>query len=289
MTSSSPLTSFTFFPFLPTELRLQIYRHACAPRVVTLTHIRSHHHHHPTFHCATRPPVLLHISHESRAEGLRLYVRCSLPTTATTTRNGDQEDEQRYFFLHPQNDTLYLPRPAPNPHTDPFGMGYADWARDFAAAMPQVAGVVKRLAVDYVPPEVRRPWEVYGKVCLLRGCDGVEEGWLVISRSATTCSSFSSSSSSSGKARGEGVGQGEGYGAEVEFVDPARDDEEIMTIMERVKESWRYELGDAAFGAGLGKVDGLGQRVGLEMGLELIPKAKVVGGWGRTAAVTCAS
>jgi hypothetical protein len=166
-------------------------------------------------------------------------------------------------------------------------MGYAAWAREFAARLPGLAGAVRRLAVDYVPGEVRRPWEVFGKVCLMRGCVGLEEAFLVIGSSASASASSSSFASGSGSGSSATVecgttGGGEGCdGGEVEFVDPRAGDREIMGIMERVRESFRFELGDE-FCSGLGAKGGIEDGAGQE-GLELVPK--VVGDWGCRPAV----
>ncbi|KAK3294074.1 uncharacterized protein B0H64DRAFT_433320 [Chaetomium fimeti] len=259
------LTSFTLFPLLPPELRLHIYHHACHPRVTTLSYLPAPR---DAYQCLTPPPTLLHISRESRAEGLRLYAKCLLPplssppspsppnqqpppeqTEPLQQPSAEDDDDahhhhhpRRYFYHHPHLDTLYLPRPPRA--ADPLGLGYADWAREFAAGtgtgpgpgpgagVSGLARVVRRLAVDYVPAEVRRPWEVFGKVCLIRGCPLLEEAYLVV-----------------------GGGGGDGGGAEqpgssgtgrreVEFVDPAAGDAEIVRIMERVRASFRVELGD---------------------------------------------
>ncbi|KAK3307463.1 uncharacterized protein B0T15DRAFT_554249 [Chaetomium strumarium] len=309
---SSTSSSFTLFPYLPPELRLQIYRHSAHPRVTTLTY------HFPTntFTCSTHPPPLLHICHESRAEGLRLYTKCFLlpfpdaadpedPSSAhqplhvsaapadnkqEKQKNGREEEEEkggRYFYHHPDLDTLYLPRPPHPSAADPLGLGYADWARDFAIRLPHVAGAVRRLAVDYIRPEVRRPWEVYSKVCLIRGfLPKLEEAFMVISSS-------SSSGISGGGDDGE-EGRGEAEGAEIELIDPRGDTEEIMGIMERVRESFRVEVGDGlGLGLGLGFVGqedggrGDGQKSG--GGLELRPKSKVPSAWVcPPASVTCA-
>ncbi|KAK4155433.1 hypothetical protein C8A00DRAFT_41981 [Chaetomidium leptoderma] len=313
MTSPSPLSSsFTLFPNLPPELRLQIYRHSCHPRVTTLSYLPA-----PadTFHCPTHPPTLLHVSRESRAEGLRLYARCfflphsetaaaaaaAAPTTTTTTEaEAETEAEEgrlrRYFYYHPHADTLYFPRPTPA--ADPLGQGYAQWAVELAVRLPALVGLVRRLAVDYVPGDVRRPWEVYRKVALIQGCSRLEEAFLVVasvtSGSTTTSSSSIGTGSGSaaaaaavegGRNHGEEMMQG---GGEVEFVDPRADDEEIVGIMERVRESFRYKLGDG-FRLGLPRKEGRNEMNGVEEGeLELIPKAKVLSPWaGRH--IACAS
>ncbi|KAH6855822.1 hypothetical protein B0I37DRAFT_63638 [Chaetomium sp. MPI-CAGE-AT-0009] len=302
------LTSFTLFPLLPPELRLHIYHHACHPRVTTLSYLPAPR---DTYQCLTPPPTLLHISRESRAEGLRLYAKCLLPPSPSSppeqTEPSTEDDEnhpRRYFYHHPHLDTLYLPRPPPA--ADPLGLGYADWAREFAAgiatttvtvtatATPKgpaaagagvsgLAGVVRRLAVDYVPAEVRRPWEVFGKVCLIRGCPLLEEAYLVVGGGG---------GGGDGGPQQPGSGSGAGWDAgrrEVEFVDPAVGDAEIVRIMERVRASFRVELGD---GNGLVGVRGEGKEDagehGVQAGLELVPKAMVLSPWG-CRHVACAS
>ncbi|KAL2153795.1 hypothetical protein VTH82DRAFT_4950 [Thermothelomyces myriococcoides] len=307
--SSSSSSSFILFRYLPPELRHHIYRYACHPRVVSLTYLP----HEDIFRCPTHPPALLHVCRESRAEGLRTYIKCPLPslhstpstiittptttTTTTTTisngregqgsNDGDDNDDntagdrgrkaERYFYFHPWHDTLYLPRPA-----DPFGLGYAGWARELAeAAAATFAGAVRRLAVDYVPAEVRRPWEAYGKMCLIGGCPRLEEAYLVVSSSRAPATVVGEEKRGCPCAERE-----EEEEEEVELVDPGDADGEIAEIMERVRESFRVELGDGIAGllrGALGKEeedddDDDGQRSGRrggEVGLELIPKAKV--------------
>ncbi|EAQ87341.1 predicted protein [Chaetomium globosum CBS 148.51] len=318
-------TSFTLFPLLPPELRLQIYHHACHPRVTTLSYLPAPR---DTYHCSTPPPPLLHISRESRAEGLRLYAKCLLPSPPSPpspptqqpppdlTESPPEDDDpqpRRYFYHHPHLDTLYLPRPPRA--ADPLGLGYADWAREFAAgaatartavvttttttttaaatrtgpgAGPSgLAGVVRRLAVDYVPAEVRRPWEVFGKVCLIRGCPLLEEAYLVVQ--------VSDGGEGRRQQRLGAAGLPPGGRRAVEFVDPAAGDAEIVRIMERVRASFRVELGDGAGEAGsVGSAawGGLGKEGAEEGtgrgGLELVPKAMVLSPWG-CRHVACAS
>ncbi|KAL2165074.1 hypothetical protein VTH06DRAFT_370 [Thermothelomyces fergusii] len=292
--SSSSTSSFTLFRCLPPELRLEIYRHACHPRVVSLTY-------HPVpedaFFCPTHPPALLHVCRESRAEGLRMYVKCPLPslhhpTDAAATEpderrgegDGDDDDgddgrgraaarrQARYFYFHPRHDTLYLPRPA-----DPFGLGYGGWARELAAAVGGTfAGAVRRLAVDYVPAEVRRPWEAYGKLCLIGGCPRLEEAYLVVSSRAAAGDREEKEENNNNNNNNDDDDDDDDAEGEVELVDPGDGDGKIAEIMERVRESFRVEVGDAI--AGLLRAPGRdGQRPGRggEAGLELIPKAKV--------------
>lgn len=290
-------SSFPLFPYLPKELRLQIWQQTCVPRVVALSY-------HPapadTFRTRTRAPVLLHVSRESRAEGLRLYVRCDIAPSGPTSATGgvpppprwllpphDEHDEQEraregkghqaYFYLHPDLDTLYLPRP---PATrDILHLGYADWARDFCARVPAAAAAARRIAIDYVPAEVRRPWEAYGKVCLLRGCPKLEEAVLVFPGE----DGYGEDKGRKQKQQQEEEEE-ELVGA-VELVEPvAADAARAEGIVERVRESFRYEVRDGpwggwgAFDTGMAK-DGCWGRGGFGSGPELIPRAKVMGGW----------
>ncbi|KAL2141750.1 hypothetical protein VTI28DRAFT_2006 [Corynascus sepedonium] len=289
--SSPPPPSFTLFRYLPPELRLQIYRHSCHPRVTTLAYLPAPQ---DTFRCPTRPPVLLHICRESRAEGLRIYAKCLLPNFQINNTGFDESEreggdggdggdndyaigaggksQQQYFYHHPLHDTLYLPRPTPA--TDPLRLGYADWARQLfisAAAGAALSGVVRRLAVDYIPAEIRRPWEVYGKMCLIRGCSMLEEAYLVVSGAGASAGSGTSVDVGDLEEKGKEE-QGR---REVEFVDPGAGDEEIVRIMERVRESFRAELESE-----IGGLDAVGKDEELdpsgEFRLDLIPKTKVL-------------
>lgn len=163
--------------------------------------------------------------------------------------------------------------------------------------MDGLAGLVRRLAVDYVPAEVRRPWEVLGKVCLIRGCPLLEEAYLVVQVGGRDGGGGYGWGGGGQQRLGAvaGTPAGPGGGREVEFVDPAAGDAEIVRIMERVRESFRVELGDGAGEAGsVGSAGwgGLGKEGAEEGtgrgGLELVPKAMVLSPWG-CRHVACAS
>lgn len=307
--SSSFHTSFPLFPLLPPELRLQIWRLIPQSRVITLSYLPSPYANDDayTYHTPnTRPPRLLHICRESRAEAEKIYIKCSIPTIDPGYQEQDDEldgrgdEEERYFHLHPHLDILYLTRP--HPALDP--SGYSSWAREFGQRMPVAATAARRLAVDYVPPEVRRPWEAYGKLCLLRGCARLEEAFLVISSLGSGGSPSPLEGEidclSLGTEEG-GVGLGLGTMQEVEFVDPKGEPGEIMGIMERVRESFRFEVdgGTGGFGGFLGRRrageeeddDECKESESPEKDLELIPKAKkkkVLRNWGcRVGHVAC--
>ncbi|KAL1836467.1 hypothetical protein VTJ49DRAFT_5127 [Mycothermus thermophilus] len=298
MTSSNLPSSpreFTLFLHLPPELRIQIYRHACHPRITVLDYDPITN----SFHCPTPPPALLQVSREARAEGLRLYRRCPLDLLPHELPADDSfpDDqfaiigglrEQRYFYHHPDFDTLYVPRPRPRRHRhqpyeeDGFGLhassriyklGYAPWVFEFERRLPWVKGdAVRRMAVDHVPASVRQPWEVYGKVCMMRSFGQLEEAYMVIGTVSDGSEGCNYDDDDSHRRSGEGGGAS-AEGREIEFVDPRADDAKIMGIMERVRESFRVELGED-----LGLVDRARQQrerpgVGTkEIGLELVPK-----------------
>ncbi|KAL2267014.1 hypothetical protein VTJ83DRAFT_4291 [Remersonia thermophila] len=293
--SPSGPREFTLFPLLPPEIRIQIYRYCCHPRITVLAYDPVT----TSFHCPTPPPALLQVSREARDEGLRLYRRCpldilpcELPADDSFLHDRDDDElpvpgglrEQRYFYHHPDVDTLYVPRPRPRGEALPAGnplayrLGYAPWVFEFERRLPWVKGdAVRRLAVDHVPASVRQPWEVYGKVCMMRSFGRLEEAYMVIG----TVSDGAEGGAVPGAAddddshhRGGEGGGASAEGREIEFVDPRADDAKIMGIMERVRESFRVELG-----ADMGLADrarllhqerpGLGPK---EMGLELVPK-----------------
>ncbi|KAG9238485.1 hypothetical protein BJ875DRAFT_40012 [Amylocarpus encephaloides] len=161
MPNSSTPTSFHLFPSLVPELRLKIWRHACeSPRTVTVRYDLERD------HCLTtsRPPSVLQACHESREETLkiiRLYfgTHTSPPTT----------------YFNPYQDTLYLPR-----HRE---MGYDDTLRDFRKLVRDDEGAldeIKRVAIDSVDLDIKRPWESYNKASFLRGFSNLEEVILVM-------------------------------------------------------------------------------------------------------------
>ncbi|KAK4683219.1 hypothetical protein QC764_123180 [Podospora pseudoanserina] len=232
---------FHLFPFLPAELRLQIWRLALSPRVVVLTQ---------SFTSPTPPPTLLSVCHESRQESLRSLVLLPLINT----------------YFHPGTDILYYPRPV-----SPLGYSTPSPPADICLEL------ITKVAVDYVSSEIRREWEVYNKYSFLKSFPNLEEGYLVINAQE------SSSSSSSGN--------GDRGNRAIELIDPRGDKEEIMGIMERVRESFCYELPAPS----PVEEDGEGEKVEREEaeeeekekwvdgrieynGLELVPKAMVWGG-----------
>lgn len=154
----SPTTqdSFVLFHNLPSELRLAIWQHSYQPRLVDVRYLAEQ----DRCVTGTPPPAVLHVCRESRAEASRLYLRLF----------GTGSHEATVYF-HPRLDVLYLPRHAP--------MGYDCAAREFAQLVPDAVLHVTLLALDHVPPEVRRPWELYNKLSLRRSFPNLSQSFLV--------------------------------------------------------------------------------------------------------------
>ncbi|KAG7287121.1 hypothetical protein NEMBOFW57_006626 [Staphylotrichum longicolle] len=191
------------------ELRLQIYHHACHPRVTTLIYQEDAGSTTGTgtFRCPTHPQPSC-TSRASPAPKAAAYIPHPHPNLNNGTNTNQFDSGSGFGFAHSGGMSMSMS----------MSMGYASWACDFATTLlPDVARAVRRLAVDYVPGEVRRPWEVYGKVCLLRGCARLEEAFLVVGRSQQSHTLWSSSDSRRARTT---KWEGEGEGAEVEFVDP---------------------------------------------------------------------
>ncbi|KAJ2997359.1 hypothetical protein NUW58_g669 [Xylaria curta] len=196
MPSSTP---FTVFILLPAELRLQIWRLSCHRRVVEVSYDPEED------RCTTTAsvPAVLHACHESRSEALRMYKKSF----------GTMSHEPRIYF-HRELDTLYLPRP-------PF-MGYDDASRSFAGLIGD-ADCIVHLAIDYVPPSIKRPWETYNKYVLIQSFPKVDEVFLVTDTTPKSSDSFC-------------VG-------ELGLTDPARDELSPDRLLEDVKTSFYYEVG----------------------------------------------
>ena len=198
---SSRAASFDLFSLLPAELRLEIWRLSCPQRVVEVFYAAEQD------RCLTpsTPPAILHTCRESRNEGLRIFRRSF----------GTRSCEPRIYFC-PHLDTLYLPRPGP--------LGYDDSARSFPELVNDT-DVVIDLAIDYVEPAIRHPWETYNKFVLMRSCPKVQEVFLVIN---------SSLEEDDGEQDGSRV---------LELVDPDIDEPTLGELMTVVKESFSYEAG----------------------------------------------
>ncbi|KAF4625896.1 hypothetical protein G7Y89_g12264 [Cudoniella acicularis] len=160
MPSPTQTTTFHLFPNLAPELRLKIWRHACLPRTVTVRYESE------KDQCVSsaKPPAILHACRESRAEALNIYKLCF----------GTHSKPARIYF-NPHQDTLYLPR-----HRE---MGYDDTLRDFKILVDDKDGSlneIRRVAIEHVDVEVKRPWESYNKAVSLRGFRNLEETILVL-------------------------------------------------------------------------------------------------------------
>ena len=202
--STAQTSAFGLFSLLPAELRLDIWRLSCSQRVVEVYYDAQQ----DRCLTTTAPPAILHACRESRAEGLRIFRRSF----------GTGSREPRIYFC-PHLDTLYLPRPGP--------LGYDDSARSFPDLVSDTDLVVD-LAIDYVEPTIRQPWETYNKFVLMRSCPKVEEVFLVIN------SNFDA----------EGDQDAEDDRSRVlELVDPDIDEPALDDLMTIVKESFSYEAG----------------------------------------------
>ncbi|KAI1369666.1 hypothetical protein F5Y08DRAFT_100163 [Xylaria arbuscula] len=192
-------TSFPSFSLLPAELRLQIWRASCHRRVVEVFYDSANR------RCTTTTPVpaILHTCRESRCEALRVYKK-SFGTTS---------HEPRIYFSR-EIDTLYIPRP-------PF-MGYDDSARSFVSLIRDMDCIV-HLAIDYVPPSIKRPWETYNKYILIQSCPFVQEVFLVT---------------------GIMPPSEDHHVGELDLADPTRDPSSSKQLLEDVKASFYYETLD---------------------------------------------
>ncbi|KAI0542966.1 hypothetical protein GGR58DRAFT_3469 [Xylaria digitata] len=195
---SSP-PPFTFFARLPTELRLQIWRSSCHRRVVDVYYDSK------KCRCITTAtvPAVLQTCHESRCEALRIYKRSF----------GTVSHEPRIYFNR-DIDTLYIPRPS--------FMGYDDSSRSFADLIRD-ADYIVHLAIDYVPPSIKRPWETYNKYILIQSFPLLQEVFLVTETTAASSDEY--------------------HDGELDLEDPTRDAPSVNRLLEDVKSSFYYEVG----------------------------------------------
>ncbi|KAI0489766.1 hypothetical protein F4859DRAFT_509344 [Xylaria cf. heliscus] len=120
--------------------------------------------------------------------------------------------EPRIYFNR-ELDTLYIPRP-------PF-MGYDDSSRSFAELIGDAHYIV-HLAIDYVPPSIKRPWETYNKYVIMQSFPEVDEVFLVTDTTTQTDDSPS-------------IG-------ELGLTDPIRDALILKQLLEDVKASFYFEV-----------------------------------------------
>lgn len=74
-------------------------------------------------------------------------------------------------------------------------MGYDETLRDFSSLVVDREGLlneVRRIAIDHVDIEVKRPWESYNKASLIRGFKKLEELVLVLSQKGAEAGNFAS-------------------------------------------------------------------------------------------------
>jgi hypothetical protein len=213
---SHPQT-FHPFPLLPPELRLQVWRASCRPRIVTLIWDPSHNHYHQT---TTPQPPLLSTTHESRTEALRIY-RVLLAGRSPV-------------YFAPHLDTLYIPRST--------AAGYSAPAREITSRhLPLARDLVRSLAIDHVDPPLRREWETYSKWCLVAAFPRLEEAYLVLGGLGQA--------EERAKRRGDDDAQ---QRLVVEFVPPRGPEERVRKEKEDFLESWMYDLTDERDASGAG-------------------------------------
>ena len=145
---TSLLLTFSLFPQLVAELRLQIWHLACcSARVVEVQYDLNK----DRFVSKSRAPSVLHVSRESRHEALRIYKLYFATPSAPS-----------HIYFNPGIDTLYVPRSRE--------MGYDETLRDFQSylAVPEELDSIHIIGLDYVSAKVKRPWESYNKAVWIR-------------------------------------------------------------------------------------------------------------------------
>ncbi|KAI1823096.1 hypothetical protein F4861DRAFT_346808 [Xylaria intraflava] len=192
-------TSFILFSLLPAELRLHIWRLSCHPRVVEVSYDPE------KDRCTTTAslPAVLQACHEARSEALRLYKR-SFSTVS---------HEPKIYFCRDM-DILYIPRPP--------SMGYDDSSRSFTDLIRDTDGV-ENLAIDYVPPSIKRPWETYNKYVLMQSFPRIHEVLLVTEPTVSV--------------------DDEHQSGELDLIDPTIDTAGLNRMLEDVKMAFYYEVG----------------------------------------------
>jgi hypothetical protein len=196
-------TSFHLFPLLAPELRLKVWQAACTPRILPIIYTNL------TFTSTTPPPTLLSVSREARNEAQHIYKLSFATSTSPAT-----------IYFNPYLDTLYLPR-----HRE---MGYDDTLRDFRVLTHDAENLglldeVRSIAIDHVNVDVKRPWEGYNKVSLLRSFQQLEEVFLVL-----------------GNGDGGRV-TGHGEGGQMVFREPRGDPEHSLRIWWDFKQAFSAE------------------------------------------------
>ncbi|KAI0478801.1 hypothetical protein GGR56DRAFT_631916 [Xylariaceae sp. FL0804] len=280
---SSQPRSFTLFPSLPTELRLAVWQLSHVGRVVTIRYDPAL----DRFTSSTAPPPALHACRESRGEALREYHRFrsrsrrsfGTNTTTTTESSADHDDDAPpplpdNIYFSRELDTLYLPRP-------PGALGYDDkhatsvarWLLvvpkddddddDDATDADADADVVAHLALDYVPPAARRPWEIYYAHVLVRSffprvaAAAAGRVSLVLNGSSSSAAATAAAGEPPEEEEGRGGdrtrgacgGGGRGGGSDRRLLaEPEGDPLALDVLLANVQDAFRYELGGTAAG-----------------------------------------
>ncbi|OIW28501.1 hypothetical protein CONLIGDRAFT_379424 [Coniochaeta ligniaria NRRL 30616] len=234
--------TFTLFSNLPTELRLQIWRLSCTPRVVTVSwDIRTQNY---AVHFTTNPAIL-QVNSESRAEALGKVYSCFFTTHPV--------------FFAPALDTLYIAR---NRY-----MGYADPVRNAAHNLKFAPDIVRSLAVDHVSPTERKEWETYSKWCLFKSFPQLDEAYLVLG-------GLERDNYLETEKEREGMGQHQ----TIEFVEPHALSVSANKELDDFVESWIYDLADEP---GLDKTVEFDERVEENKFLTTILRARRGNQWKR--------
>ncbi|KIH88867.1 hypothetical protein SPBR_07630 [Sporothrix brasiliensis 5110] len=224
--------SFKRFSDLPAELRVSIWRLSRQPRVVEVWYDAD------ADCCRTtaRPPALLHVNREARAEALHQdWYRRAFRTSS--------HPRDHYIYFSPTFDVLYLPRHGL--------MGYDDTARDFTLHVRDTAEHVRALAIDHVRTDTIRPWEPYNKLMLLLSFPHVQEAMLVVG-SQTMPAASPPSQSPVGRLHDRRTLRRRSHESiesistpskgDVVLVDPQGDTSAIMEVINNVIESFSREI-----------------------------------------------
>ncbi|KAH8911321.1 hypothetical protein BR93DRAFT_965124 [Coniochaeta sp. PMI_546] len=232
--------TFALFPNLPTEIRLQIWRLSCTPRVVTVSwDIRTENY---GVHFTTNPAIL-QVSSESRVEALAKVYTCFFTTHPV--------------FFAPDLDTLYIAR---NRY-----IGYADPVRNIAHNLKFAPDIVRSLAVDHVSPTERKEWETYSKWCLFKSFPQLDEAYLVLG-------GLERDNYLETEKKREGMGKHQ----TIEFVEPSGSKDSANKELEDFVESWMYDL---AVNSGWGSAFELNEEIRSNKFLSTILRARRGNQW----------
>lgn len=243
MTDPPDRQTFTLFSHLPTEIRLQIWRLSCTPRVVTVSWNIGKENYSVHF---TTNPAILQVSSEARAEALARVYTCFYTTHPV--------------YFAPDLDTLYIAR---NRY-----LGYADPVRNVAHNLSLAPLFVRSLAVDHVSPSERKEWETYSKWCLFKSFPKLDEAYLVLG-------GLERDNYLETEKKREVVATGRHQ--TIEFVEPRGGAEDVAKKeLEDFVESWIYDL---AVNSGWGETAGLDEETRSNKFLSTILRARRGNQW----------